>query len=43
MMVVLLLVSLNDLELHVCGIGNEYLNNKFHEKIWNESSLEFGS
>ena len=38
-----LLVSLNDLDIIACDIGNAYLNAKFREKLWTESGTEFGT
>ena len=34
----LLLAPLKDLETFSCGIGNVYLNDNFHENIFNEAS-----
>ena len=38
-----LLASLNDLDIFACDIGNSRLNAKFREKLWTESSTEFGT
>ena len=38
-----LLVSLNDLDIFACDIGNAYLNAKCREKFWIESVTEFGT
>ena len=38
-----LLISLNDLDICVCDIGNAYFNAKFREKIWTELGIEFGT
>ena len=38
-----ILVSLNDLEIFTCDIGNAYLNKNCSEKIWTKVSTYFGT
>ena len=38
-----LLEFLNDFDIFVCDIGNEYINAKCREKLWTEPGTEFGT
>jgi hypothetical protein len=41
--IVLMLASLNDLEVFACDVGNAYLNADCREKLWTIAGSEFGS